>query len=208
MLLEDSVLLSGHISKGIELCDLPTWPQAKAQLPDLSQIMEHRVRHFVAVLLLPSLDRFANSHFRSLTDRRLAATVLAIRLFAADHDGNLPPDLDALVPQYLPSIPIDAMAPVPQPLRYLTRSSDPILYSVGDNGTDDGGSEADPTRPPGASWPQSLWTTLDAVRHLTRQPRPPAPPGFEDEADVASPRDRRIPPFARAATRAVTRPSP
>jgi hypothetical protein len=93
------------------------------------------------------------------------------------------------------------MAPDNAPLRYSPNPADPIVYSVGLDTTDDGGSEyptADYLRrqvessggvcrfsPPafddnGEPWDQFLpgddapldrWNCLDAVLHLTRQPR-------------------------------------
>src|SRR5258708_3211423 len=73
--------------------------------------------------------------YRAMADRRLAATALAIRLYALDHDGQLPPTLDALAPQYLPAVPIDPMSG--QSLRYLNEPRNPRIYSVGADGVDD-----------------------------------------------------------------------
>jgi hypothetical protein len=97
--------------------------------------------HFVAGMLMPSLDRFILQQYRSKADRRLAATALALRLYAVDHGGTSPLALDELVPNYLPSVPRDPFAAGDKPLRY-SRSDPaaPLVYSVGDDGVDDGGS--------------------------------------------------------------------
>jgi hypothetical protein len=86
--------------------------------------------------------RLARTHFATLTDRRLAATALAIRLYQLDHGGARPQRLDVLVPAYLPAVPLDAMAAGGQPIRYLPRADHPVLYSVGGNGADDAGDES------------------------------------------------------------------
>src|SRR5206468_3800981 len=103
------------------------------------------------------------THFRSATERRLAAVALACRAYALAHDGKMPSSLDGLVPQYLASVPDDPMAAA-QPLKYQPDPHDPIVYSVGTNGSDDAGSEsADPTL--------SRWVQNDAVLHLVRTVR-------------------------------------
>ena len=58
------------------------------------------------------------------------------------------------------------------PLKYLSRADKPIVYSVGSNGTDEGGSETLTNK----AARRSKWFMEDAVTHLTRQPRimPPA----------------------------------
>jgi hypothetical protein len=97
--------------------------------------------HFMANLLMPAFDRYVLQHYRGKTDRRLAATALALRLYAADHDGTYPKSLDALVPGYLPSLPLDPFAAGGRPLLYSAADpSAPVVYSVSENGVDDGGS--------------------------------------------------------------------
>ena len=53
-----------------------------------------------------STERYFETHFRALGERRLAATSLAVQLFRADH-GRWPAALAELVPAYLPSVPLD-----------------------------------------------------------------------------------------------------
>jgi hypothetical protein len=69
--------------------------------------------------------------------RRVAATALALRLYDAHH-GVLPPGLSDLVPAYLPAVTEDPFATAGTALQYdrIRR----IIYSVGRNGADDGGS--------------------------------------------------------------------
>jgi len=79
---------------------------------------------------------------RNLTLHELVNTVIALKRYQL-HEGRMPNDLSALVPQYLEALPRDLVDG--QPLRY-RRNVDGlfVLYSVGENAQDDGG---DP-RPP------------------------------------------------------------
>ena len=91
--------------------------------------------------VIPSLAK------KSQGDAQLQATrtILALRAYQLTH-GNLPPDLNALVPEFLDAVPIDDFDG--QPLRYSAERK--IVYSVGRNLKDDGGddriSEADPSK--------------------------------------------------------------
>ncbi len=77
--------------------------------------------------------------FRQLASRRMAATALAIRLYQIDH-GERPKDLAFLVPNYLPSLPIDLFSPERRMFRMKLEGDDPKLYSVDVDGMDNGGS--------------------------------------------------------------------
>lgn len=124
----------------------------------------------VASLMTPGLKRSAQRHFATLANRRLAATALAIRMYAVDHEAKLPARLDDLVPRYLPAVPLDPMLADGSILKYIGEGEDPRVYSVGADGADDGGAAADERRP------------LDIVMHLTRQERP-AEEDVDEESD-------------------------
>jgi hypothetical protein len=159
--------------------------KAMASSPDLAsfranlgdpapEIARSPTRYAFASVLVPSLNRAPQAHYRTLAWRRLAATCLAARLYALDHQGALPESLDGLVPAYLPSVPRDPMAGGGAEVRYVNGRADPRrprVYSVGDDGRDDGGVEADPARPRtrGEARPS------DDLRHLRRQPRVTTP---------------------------------
>jgi len=75
---------------------------------------------------------------RTDVDRYLTATFIAIRSYQAGQGGVLPPSLEALVPEYLDVVPRDPYDG--QPLRYSAEKK--IVYSVGGDGTDSGGSRS------------------------------------------------------------------
>lgn len=118
--------------------NVSNWETASARMvPMKPAVGRSRLRLYSSVFL-PSLERVIETSCRSRTDCHLAAAALAIRMYAIDHEGQLPQTLESLVPNYLPRLPMDAMDG--QPLRYEPQAQPPIIYSVGPDGTDDGGS--------------------------------------------------------------------
>ena len=71
----------------------------------------------------------------------MAASALAIRLYEVDN-GSRPETLDDLVPDYVATVPLDPFSDSDDPLRYVPVADPAILYSVGLNGVDDGGTFA------------------------------------------------------------------
>lgn len=112
---------------------------------------------------LPPPQRVAQAHYRALAHRRMVAVALAVRLYRAGHDGAFPATLEDLVPSCLPAVPLDPLAEGGRPLGYVPDPDRPRVYSVGENGTDDGGREPD-YRLPRGQWRR----TADDVRLLTR----------------------------------------
>lgn len=135
--------------------DYPTFKAKHAPLPPELGPTAKGMGKFLS----PSVDRLALTHYRGVTDRKLAAIALAMRSYAAAHDGKLPGKLEELVPEYLPSVPGDPMA-AGAALKYLPEKK--IVYSVGDDGQDDGGS----TKPAGAAKGRARWQLKDAILNL------------------------------------------
>jgi hypothetical protein len=198
LFLADARLTADHMAGAIAAATAPDLPTARARTPTafVTEVEQHRLRHPLAAMMLPSLGRYQEQAYRELTERRMAAVAVAARWYALDHGGARPARLEDLVPTYFPSVPLDAMA-AGQPLRYLP-GQDPIVYSAGPNGVDDGGSEQ-PVRK--RSQPPQEWEMLDRVLHLNRQPRPPPEP------EEASDQDAAVPEAAGPATAPATRPA-
>ncbi|HYO10948.1 MAG TPA: hypothetical protein VER17_18430 [Tepidisphaeraceae bacterium] len=180
--LADGALMIDHTSKVIRAAeaalDAPTFVQSAPPVPP--QIMSAPFRHVLARIMLPSFERAIQTDFRVMTERRLAAVALALRWYAIDHGGKLPEKLEDLVPKYLPTVPADPMQAGGKLLKYVPNPAKPILYSVGDNAVDDGGSEASATNRPA----HGIWQQLDAVRPLTPQPREIFPGEEDEEAEA------------------------
>jgi len=92
------------------------------------------------------------------TQRRLLVTAVAIERWKLRR-GVYPRSLNELVPALLPAVPVDLMNN--QPFRYkLTPDDIALLYSVGDDGRDDGG-EAQPSD--ATATYRRIWDGKDAV---------------------------------------------
>jgi hypothetical protein len=65
------------------------------------------------------------------------STALALERFSREH-GHYPEQLEELVPDFLPAVLEDNFASPKTPLRYRRDADGALIYSVGDNGTDDG----------------------------------------------------------------------
>jgi len=184
MMQDDAVLMMRHVTNAIAALDSsPDMTTYRAKEPVFPiDLQSASYGHLVARILLPAFTHAIEVDYRASAQRRLIATALALRWYAADHNGKLPEKLEDLVPKYLPSIPLDALA-AKQPIRYVNDPTKPILYSVGENAVDDHGSTqpSQPNRPP--NWNKSPWNQLDFVQPLTTQPRPP--PDKDDNDDDA-----------------------
>lgn len=112
------------------------WPAIRANLP----MIEDWDRFSVTVMT--PLHTPIKLHFQARTERHIAAVALAVRWYALDHEGNPPETLSELIPRYLPSVPIDRFSRDTSPLRYKLTADGPLIYSVGDDLVDDGGSAA------------------------------------------------------------------
>jgi len=116
-----------------------------------------KFRHRISGILLPNSWRAAKTGVRNETQRRLTVTAIAVERYRWRH-GRRPPDLDALVPDFLSTVPLDPMSG--GPLRYrLTAAGGFTLYSVGEDGRDDGGN----AKSLKATKQFDLWTGQDAV---------------------------------------------
>jgi len=202
MLYADGRTMLELATKVTNAAQLPDWPAAEAKLkllPDFDRLAS--ARHFMLTIfgmMMHAWDKAVLQDFRALTDKRLTAVALGARWYSTEHDGRFPPKLDDLVPNYLPAIPAD---PMTAGSRLRHRPGDnPVVYSVGEDGVDDGGSE----QPLDPSHPDNRWRQKDIVVHLTRQPRKPK----TDDADEQEASEK--PPSADASaplTRPTTSPS-
>jgi hypothetical protein len=109
--------------------------------------------------------------YEALATRRIAAVTVAVQLYRAEHGNRYPVSLAQLVPDYLPSVPIDPMAGNGRPLGYHPDTKPAVVYSVGVNGIDDGGTSLAP-----ASGTSSPWQMPDAVFPLESLPAPASQP--------------------------------
>ena len=107
---------------------------------------------------LASLSRATVKSARAETTRSIVLCAIALKRYSLRH-GQLAPSLDALVPEFLSSVPIDYMDG--KPMKYRVNADGSFtLYSVGADGKDDGG---DASMLPEKSNSRNLWDRKDFI---------------------------------------------
>jgi hypothetical protein len=201
--LEDGLIMIRHTTAVAKTAmESPDWQTYKAKVPVMPPEKMNPIRHVVLAILLPSFERAALTDYRSTGERRTAAAALAIRWYAHEHDGKLPEKLADLVPKYLPAVPMDPYVPN-QPIKYIPDVSRPILYLAGENGVDDGGSEAATV----SRANPGKYERLDVVTHLKKQPRESVPVEKLDEESIY-PEETTEPPATEPTTTQSALPAP
>ena len=105
-----------------------------------------------------TLAKSVEKAMRAETERSFAICAIALKRYSLRH-GTLPSSLDALQPEFLRSVPVDYMDGKPMKYR-LNPDGGFTLYSVGEDGKDDGG---DPSPLPGKSNTRNLWDRKDFI---------------------------------------------
>jgi hypothetical protein len=181
------VMDAAHIARSQNMLTktaaIADWPAANAALngrqgtPNPARI--------VGKSLTYSNDMAVETEFRIEMECTAAAVSLACRLYRLDHNGALPPKLDALVPTYLPNMPIDPLAGGNKPFGYviLDHGQRAVLYSVGPDGVDDTAAGVPIPNLPFYGWNSG---TKDQYQDLLRwQPAPSSQPGSTTSSETA-----------------------
>ncbi len=94
-------------------------------------------------LIFPSLQSMDQAGHRERTRQRALEAGLAAQIHRRRH-GTFPPDLQSLVDGgLLPEVPLDPYARTRVPMLYRTGDAETVIYSIGENGIDDGGTIGD-----------------------------------------------------------------
>ncbi len=133
----------------------PALKELDASLAKIDKVHTNAIRHFmftqfgsVNEIYRSSLVKFADTE----VSRRLLVTAIALKRYQLRH-GKYPLDLNALVPELLPKVPVDFMDG--KPLRYKPApDGNFLLYSVGEDGEDNGG---DPTPTGPTNTTSKIW---------------------------------------------------
>jgi hypothetical protein len=100
--------------------------------------------------------------------KQAVVTAIALKRYQLKH-GSYPADLNLLVPEFVSSVPLDPVDG--QPMRYrLNTDGTFLLYSVGENGKNDGG---DPALEKGAESSSFYWQNTHALDWVWPQPATP-----------------------------------
>jgi len=142
------------------------WPEVQMRSTNLINQLDKEIggatglgkyKYLLSSMMIPNHGKALLTMVRNETLRRLTITAIALKRFQLRH-GKLPAGLEELVPEFISAVPIDLMNQ--QPLCYrLNPDGTFVLYSVGEDGKDDGG---DPTSVGTVPKPD-LWTGRDAV---------------------------------------------
>jgi hypothetical protein len=102
------------------------------------QIEQIPQSHVLTRMFVPGMGGCAETGLRHSAQRRAVRTALAIERYRLK-SGSLPVSLDVLVPDYLAAVPPDPFTG--QPLKYRQSAKGYVVYSVGQDLSDDGGKE-------------------------------------------------------------------
>ena len=116
----------------------PTVPLLPGQLDPIGIDCVVR-RSSLAFWLLSAVDQFDTVFRRQAARQATIEIVLAAQAYRRDH-GEFPDSLQRLVPDYLASVPADPCDPFGGPVLYRRDEAlQAVVWSVGDDGIDDGG---------------------------------------------------------------------
>jgi len=125
-----------YMADCIEASDLPPHQRASRFRQIRDEVGDLSFLHAVVKTLAPALGRVAELDLRGRADLDLARTALAIERYRLA-TGQVPERLAELVPQYLDTVPLDPFDG--RPLRYRRTDAGYRLYSVMEDGQDNGG---------------------------------------------------------------------
>lgn len=139
-----------------------TFPKNISTITNVEEQISQTSRHnyyILSALMLPALGNAIVKEANGSVQVSSAQTALAVERFRLAN-GQLPENLNELVPQFLSIVPVDPFDG--KPLRYHRLAKGYVIYSVGQDGHDDGGRE----KP--ADWKSSDKTTYDITFTVER----------------------------------------
>lgn len=101
-------------------------------------------------LLMPQTDKARQKQVVNDLESNLLLVTIALQAFRASY-GHYPPSLSVLTPSYLTHIPTDPFSDK-QPLQYKQTEKGYLLYSIGPDGSNDGGKAIVHTTAPATSY--------------------------------------------------------
>jgi hypothetical protein len=99
-----------------------------------------QIAHVLILMLFPATDAAFTAERRNQTNRSLVDLGLSLADYRDEHE-RFPDRLDQLVPKHLDRVPLDVMWG--EPFSYKKTATGYVLYGLGQDGQDDGGSASD-----------------------------------------------------------------
>jgi hypothetical protein len=149
----DGVIYLDIMNDQLEAARLPYRERQKAAEAANAKLASTSKIHILAHALTPTLLRVTTIELRAIAHLRAARAGLALQRYRLTA-GALPDTLSQLVPTYLDAVPKDPFDG--NDLRYVKRGAGFVVYSIGEDRSDDGGAEQVPSnkRPKGQPAPK------------------------------------------------------
>ena len=133
--LTPTLIYARHETQASRLSNWPAVSTAISTLPP-PQTLKNNVEPInTAIQSVNQVGFIGERFFRISLNRRVNATVAAIqfacRLYSIDHNGKNPANLNELVPDYLPAVPLNLLDPKGGTFRIHTATTQPFIYGVG-----------------------------------------------------------------------------
>jgi hypothetical protein len=123
---------------GHDLRKLATTSLGLSMFFNPSRAFSERTGRSFVFLLLPSTDACLNAEDRAAMQFELTKLAFTLAAYRAER-GSYPAKLAELAPKYVPAVPKDIFNEAD--LHYRREATGYLLYSVGENGVDDGGND-------------------------------------------------------------------
>jgi hypothetical protein len=132
----------------LEAAAAKPWPLAKNHMAAVNDQLEQEVggsllgkaRFVLSGKVIPNIEDAFGAAILAQARMRIAAAGIAIERYRQKH-GRLPATLDDLAPDLLSTVPADPFDG--KPLRYLVSEGEYTVYSIGNDGQDNGGQETE-----------------------------------------------------------------
>ena len=123
-----------------DACRLPMPERQKAAQAVEEKLQNISKIHLISRGLMPALSRAVTLELMHIAELSTARTAIAVQRFG-QANGHYPVTLDELIPDYLDAVPVDPFDG--QALRYKMVDEGFVVYSVGEDGEDQGGKKRD-----------------------------------------------------------------
>ncbi|MHC4324040.1 MAG: hypothetical protein ACYSUX_07185, partial [Planctomycetota bacterium] len=139
----DAIIYLDLMDGYIKSAQLPLHKRQEAAKAIETRFQSTSKIHILLHVMMPALSRITTIDLRTFAHLRIARTALAIQRYRLAAD-KLPDKLADLVPKYLQSVPKDPFDG--KELRYKRLEPGFVVYSIGEDLSDDGGKEKPPRR--------------------------------------------------------------